>query len=126
MLLMAMLSLCATSCSKDEEDSTVSLVGKKFVSKGETYTFIIWGTPYTYTPYDMYRFTSDHSYEYTSRENSVNGKILSTEYGTYVLDYPKITFKESSSENSRSGTFVDHSTIRIGLYDYVEIMGTVF
>jgi len=120
MFILAMLSLCVTSCSKDDEGAAISLVGKRFVAQGETYTYTIWGTTYNYTPYYMYRFTSERSYEYTVRENSANGKIRSTEYGTYTLDYPKITLKESSSENSWTGHFVDQSTLRIGLYEYVQ------
>ena len=120
MLLLVVFGFCVISCSKDKEDEKMTLEGKSFVARGETFTATICGSNYSYTPFYVYRFTSANSYEYIEKENSIYGKISSSKSGTYTLSYPIITFRSYSSEETTTGYFVNKSTIRIGLYEYIQ------
>ena len=114
MLFAAVLGLSITSCSKDD-DELVSLEGCRFVSYG--WSSSILGSLVSYTPYYVYYFTSNKTFEYTERKNSQYGEIISSEYGTYTIDYPTITFKKGGSEEK--GYFVGKSTFKIGLREFI-------
>jgi len=118
LLMFAFFSACVISCSKDDSDEKITLTGKSFVAQGSTLTYTLWGTTYNYTPFYMYRFTSASSYEYSVRENGPYGRISSTEFGSYTLNYPNITLKKASTGETTTGSFVDKNTLRIGLYEY--------
>ena len=114
MLFVAMFGLFTTSCSKDD-DELVSLEGCRFVSYGWSSSTL--GSLAGYTPYYVYYFTSNRTFEYTERKNSQYGEIITSEYGTYTIDYPTITLKKGSSEEK--GFFVGKSTFHIGLREYI-------
>ena len=119
--MVAMLSVVFTSCgSDDEENDTISLVGKTFSAyayKGGGYTFM--GVYISeYDVYWVYRFTTSSTVERTAREKESTGKIIGDiENYTYVLEYPTIKITDKEGHTS-TGTFVDTNTFRIGKLEY--------
>jgi len=118
-VLIAVLSLGFVSCSSDSEESTPTLKGSTFVA----YAYRGGGF-FDNDYYDVYwviKFVSDTEYEQTTRQASPTGRIIATETGTYVFNYPKVTLTSKTGSIPNyvvTYDFVDSNTLRFGNVEY--------
>lgn len=116
LLSVVILTSLLSSCSKDDNnEDSISLVGKSYAAyayhDGGFYLGGVYIDPYDV--YWVYRFVSDTEVEYSSRENSPNGKIIGTlKTCTYNLNYPDMTIYEDG--HSTNATFINENTFRTG------------
>lgn len=111
-LAFVMLGMMLASCGgSDDDESGVSLAGKTYAAYA--YKSDVDGSDV----YWVFKFTSDKEFEFTTRYGNSKGKIISTETGTYTLNYPTLTCITEVGiivGQKRVFSFVDANTFRYG------------